>query len=410
MSRARVVLAASVGNALEWFDLLVFGYLSGPISSQFFPAGNEVASLLATFATFAVAFAARPLGAAVLGAYADRAGRTKALTLAVALMTVGTAIIAFAPTFHQIGPAATVVLVIARLIQGFSAGGEFGSATAFLAEQNPARRGFYASWQVASQGFATVLAAGFTGVLTAMLAPADLQGWGWRIPFMFGLLLGPVSLYIRWYVPEPPEYRAADHSATPLRETLATQKRRLLVAMSLIVLPTVLTYINLFMPGYATRELGIPASAAFFAAFVTGAVQLTTAPIFGALSDRYGRLRVMAPGAVAMLVLVYPLYLWLQATPTLAAMLTLQAFSGLVPASYFGPAPSVMAELFPVRVRTTGLALGYNLAVPLFGGLAPFLITWLIAASGDKLAPGYYVAFASAVGLLALLAARRLRA
>src|SRR5215475_12014058 len=196
-SRVAAVIAASIGNALEWFDFVVYGFFALTISKLFFPAGDQTLSLLLTFGTFGVTFFMRPLGAIVLGSYADRHGRKATLVLTIGLMMLGTAVIAVMPTYQTIGVLAPLLIVIARMIQGFSAGGEFGSATAFLAEQDPKRRGFFASWQLASQGLTTVLATGFGVVLSGLLAPPQLESWGWRTPFIFGLLIGPVAYYIR---------------------------------------------------------------------------------------------------------------------------------------------------------------------------------------------------------------------
>ena len=219
----RTVVAASIGNALEWFDLVVYGFFAVVISKLFFPAGNETVSLLLTLGTFGVSFFMRPLGAIVLGAYADRAGRKAALTLSILLMMMGTLIIAVLPTYQSIGLAAPLILVVARLMQGFSAGGEFGSATAFLAEHVPGRRGYFASWQIASQGLTTLLAALFGAVLTSLLSPEQLNEWGWRMPFFFVLLIGPVAWYIRTKLDETPEFLAAEITQTPLRDTFASQ-------------------------------------------------------------------------------------------------------------------------------------------------------------------------------------------
>ena len=202
----RAVISASIGNALEWFDLVVYGFFAATISKLFFPTGDDTVSLMLTLGTFGVSFFLRPLGAIVIGAYADRAGRKAALTLSIVLMFTGTLMISIVPTYSSIGLFAPAVLVVARMIQGFSAGGEFGSATAFLAEHAPKRRGFFSSWQVASQGLTTLLAAGFGAVLTTTLTGDQMAAWGWRIPFIFGLLIGPVAYYIRRNVDESPEF------------------------------------------------------------------------------------------------------------------------------------------------------------------------------------------------------------
>ncbi|MCG1041430.1 MFS transporter [Mycetohabitans sp. B8] len=406
----RAVAAASIGNALEWFDLVAYGFFAVVISRQFFPAGNDTISLLLTLGTFGVSFFMRPLGAIVLGAYADRAGRRAALSLSILLMMVGTLIIAVLPPYATIGLAAPLILVVARLLQGFSAGGEFGSATAFLAEHMPQRRGFFSSWQVASQGFTTLLAASFGVVLNGNLSPAQMDAWGWRIPFFFGLLIGPVAWYIRKCVDETPEFVAAETSntttLTPVRDTLATQKERLLIAIGVVILATVSTYVVLFMPTFAVKQLGLPASASFAAILLTGIIQLVISPLVGHWSDQHGRTGIMLASAIAILVLIYPAFAMLVSHPTLATLLVVQIIFGFLMSGYFATLPGLLSEIFPVSTRTTGLSLSYNIAVTIFGGFAPFIISWLIASTGTKVAPGFYMIFAAAISIVALFAVR----
>lgn len=402
--------AASLGNALEWFDFVVYGFFAATIAKLFFPAQDEAVSLLLAFATFGVTFFVRPLGAIVLGAFADRHGRKAALTLAIVLMMIGTAIIAVAPTYSVIGPLAPMLIVIARLIQGFSAGGEFGSATAFLAEQNSERRGFFASWQFASQGLTTVLATAFGAALASALTPEQMDAWGWRVPFAFGLLIGPIAYYIRRHVDETPEFRSLAEKGTPLRETLLEGKKRLLISLGMVVLCTVAMYTILFMPTYATRQLGLPVAGSFMAIFLTGAIQLVLTPLFGSLSDRRGRLPILFGAAIAILLLIYPMFAWLAANPTLQTLLIVQAIIGVLIAGYLGPLPALMSEIFPARMRTTGLSISYSFGVAIFGGFAPFINAWLIESTGSKLAPSWYVMFAAAISLTALVGAQRLGA
>ena len=403
----RTVAAASIGNALEWFDLVVYGFFAVIISRLFFPAGNDTVSLLLTLGTFGVSFFMRPLGAIVIGAYSDRAGRKAALTLSILLMMGGTLIIAILPTYQSIGLAAPLILVLARLMQGFSAGGEFGSATAFLAEHVPGRRGFYASWQMASQGLTTLLAAGFGAVLTGQLSPVQMASWGWRVPFFFGLLIGPVAFYIRTKLDETPEFLAAETTQTPLRDTFATQKLRLVIAMGVVILGTVSAYLMLFMPTYGVRQLGLAPSVAFAAIAVTGLIQMVFSPVAGHWSDLHGRTRIMLWAAVLLLVLVYPAFAWLIAHPSFGTLIVWQIVFGFLVSGYFGATPGLLSEIFPVQTRTTGMSLAYNIAVTIFGGFGPFIIAWLISATGSKAAPSYYVMFAALLSIAALIGARR---
>ncbi|MEM5438380.1 MFS transporter [Paraburkholderia diazotrophica] len=403
----RTVIAASIGNALEWFDLVVYGFFAVVISKLFFPAGNDTVSLLLTLGTFGVSFFMRPLGAIVLGAYADKAGRKAALTLSIVLMMMGTLIIAVLPTWQSIGIAAPLILVVARLMQGFSAGGEFGSATAFLAEHVPGRRGYFASWQIASQGLTTLLAALFGVVLTGELSPEQLSAWGWRVPFFFGLLIGPVAWYIRTKLDETPEFLAAETTQTPIRDTFASQKARLLIGMGIVVLGTVSTYLVLFMPTYAIKQLGLAPSVAFAAIALVGVIQLVFSPIVGHLSDRYGRVRIMLVPAVLLFLLILPAFTYLVAHPTFGTLMLMQILFGFLMTGYFGSLPGLLSEIFPVQTRTTGMSLAYNIAVTIFGGFGPFIIAWLIRATDSKVAPSFYLMFAAVVSVIALVAARR---
>ncbi|WP_153101302.1 MFS transporter [Paraburkholderia hayleyella] len=403
----RVVTAASIGNALEWFDLVIYGFFALIISKLFFPAGNETVSLLLTLGTFGVSFFMRPLGAIVLGAYADRAGRRAALTLSILLMMVGTLIIAVLPTYQTIGLAAPVILVLARLMQGFSAGGEFGSATAFLAEHVPGRRGFFASWQVASQGLTTLLAAGFGAVLSSQLTPEQMASWGWRVPFFFGLLIGPVAWYIRTQLDETPEFLAAETTTTPLRDTFTSQKLRLLIGIGVVVLGTVSTYLVLFMPTYGVKQLGLSPSVSFAAIALTGVIQMLFSPLVGYGSDRYGPTRIMLVPALLLLVLVYPVFVYLVAHPTVGTLIVVQIVFGFLMTGYFAALPGLLSQIFPVQIRTTGMSLAYNIAVTIFGGFGPFIIAWLIRVTEMRVAPSFYLMFAAVISLIALVAARR---
>ena len=406
--RWRAVAAASIGNAFEWFDFIIFGFFAMMIARLFFPAGNEAASLLLAFASFGVTFVMRPFGAVVLGDFADRHGRKAALTLSISMMMAGTAITAFTPTYASIGILAPIVVVVARMIQGFSVGGEFGSATVFLAEQNPNRRGLYASWQFASQGLSTVLATGLGVALNGILVPEQMEMWGWRIPFLFGLMIGPIGYYIRRHVDETLEFQSTQTISTPLWETFSAGKTRLLIAAGTVVLVTVAAYTAVYMPTYAIRELGLPPAGGFLGSMVAGAIQIVMIPMVGALSDRLGRLPIATAAIAAILITVHPLFAWLAATRTIQSLIFVEAIIGVFVAAYAGAIPALISELFPIRSRTTFVSTSYSMAIAVFGGFAPFIIAWLIDATGSNLAPSYYLMFAATVSLIAIGAVHRL--
>jgi len=404
-----VIAAASVGNALEWFDFVVYGFFATTMAKLFFPTGNDTVSLLLVFATFGVTFFMRPIGAILLGGYADRHGRKTAFVLTIRLMMIGTGLIALAPTYSTAGLFAPALVIIGRLIQGFSAGAEFGSATAFLAEQNPHRRGYFASWQFASQGLTTILATLFGVLLTRALTVDQINDWGWRIPFLFGLLIGPVAYYIRRYADETVEFRSMQMSKAPCRLILKSNKLRVLISFGLVILCNVGMYTILFMPTFAARQLGLPASAGFVAGLLTGGIQLILIPLVGATTDRYGRLPMAFASSLSILLLIWPLFYWLAAFPTFPTLLIVQAILGVLLSLYMGGLPALMSELFPTSIRTTGLSVSYALGAALFGGFAPFINAWLLVLTGSNLAPSYYLMLAASISLLALALTSRLR-
>ncbi|MDR5783857.1 MFS transporter [Caballeronia sp. LZ065] len=404
---ARLIVATSIGNALEFYDLVVYGYFAGILSKLFFPAQNHTVSLLLTLGTFALSYLARPVGALVLGSYGDRHGRKAALTLSIAMMTVGTGIVALMPPYATIGIAAPILVFASRLLQGFSAGGEFGSSTAFLVEHNPKRSGFMSSWQFASQGASTLLASLFGAVLTSTLTPAQLEGWGWRIPFLFGMLIGPIGLYIRRRMDETPEFEQAEKLASPVREMLATQKERLLVSVGSLVLTTTANYMLLYMPTYATRQLGLSPASGFIATLTAGFIMMVLVPVVGHLSDKYGRYRIMITTGVVFFLTVYPAFVFMNAHPSLPTLIAAVVWVALLKATYFAPIPALMAELFPTATRTTGMAFGYNIGTTVFGGFTPLAVASLIAVTHNNLAPGLYLMIAAVLSLFTLVWAKR---
>ena len=362
----RAVVAASIGNGLEWFDVIVYGAFAVTIARLFFPTNDPTVSLLLAFGSFGISFIMRPLGGILIGRYAERAGRKAGMLVSISLMFIGTFFIAFFPTAQMIGVAAVVILLLARLIQGFAAGGEFGTATAFLIEHAPNRRAFYASWQVATQGGAILLAGIFGFVLNNYLSQQALDSWGWRVPFSFALLIGPVGWYIRSKMEDTPEFLAMIPSASPLRETLIDNGGRLVSIVGVVALGSV-----------------------------------------GMLADRVGPAKLMTWAAIGTVLLAIPMFILLHQSPLLVTIVVIELVLGILATLYFAPLPAIMSAMFPVQIRTTGLSLGYNVGVTVFGGFAPFIMTFLIEATGSLLVPGFYLAAIAALSLASLVVARR---
>ena len=399
----KVLAAASIGNALEWYDILVYGYFAVTISKLFFPTADPTTALLLTFGTFGVSYLVRPLGAIVLGAYADRNGRRAAMLLSIVIMTIGTGLMAIMPTYGTIGILAPIAVLIARLLQGFAVAGEFGSATAFLVEHSKERKGFFASFQWFGQGLAAVLASFFGVVLFSWLSADQLESWGWRVPFFFGMLIGPIGLYIRKHVGETPEFRDQGPAKAPVRQMFARHWDRLLMCIGIVILSTSSNYIILYMPTFAIKQLNLPQSLGFTATLLGGILLTFGAPFFGHLSDRIGRVRMMVIVSLLFAISAYPAFVQLVANPSLAGIVGIVCWLSLLKAAYSGTLPALMAELFPTATRSTGIAVAYNTSVPIFGGFAPFIAAWLVAATGSPVAPSFYLIATSLLSLLVLV-------
>jgi MHS family proline/betaine transporter-like MFS transporter len=407
-SRLRTSIACNIGAAFEWYDLVIYGLFAVLLGKQFFPAGDAATSLTLSLGTFAIAYLVRPLGAMLIGAYADRRGRKSGLLLSAGLMMLGTLITALLPNYAAIGVAAPILLILARLLQGFSAGGEFGSATALLAEQDPARRGFYASLQWASSGFAVLLASLAAFAVNKTLPAAEVASWGWRLPFLFGLLIGPVALYIRGNMDESPEFVALpDHA--PLLELARHDKARILAGAGIVAVGAAGSYLNIYMPSFAYTHLHLSSANALLGTIAAGLINTIFPPFFGGLSDRIGRVRLMATAGIFGMLIVYPLFLWLLAVPTVTTLICIQAILNLVfYCGYYATAPAVLAELFPPRNRTSGVSIAYVLAQLFFGGITPLVVTWLVTQTGNPASPGLYIVGAAMLSLLSLWACRRM--
>jgi len=402
----KTLFATCIGNALEWFDIAVYGFFASYIAHAFFPTSDASVSLLLTFGSFGVSFLIRPLGAVVLGNYADRHGRKKALLLSINLMMLGGAMITFMPEYGTIGLAAPLLIMLARLIQGFSAGGEFGSSTAFLVEHFPERKAFIASWQFATQGASTLMASAFGLGLTQILSEAEIQSWGWRIPFAFGLLIGPLGIYIRRHVHEPASFTQQEKSAAPLKQLFGRQKELMLLAVGLMVISTAVNYMLNYVPTYATKTLHLPGSVAFSATLLAGVILTVVTPLMGLCAERLGRVPLMWGSLLLLLVTIYPAFSYMVNHTSPLTLMLLVGWMALLKSIYFSTVPSVMADLFPLGTRASGMAISYNVAVTIFGGFAPLICTLLINATGTSLAPGYYLMAVSLLSAAALLRSR----
>ncbi|MEV6226281.1 MFS transporter [Saccharopolyspora shandongensis] len=406
----RPVAAASVGNALEWLSFTAYTLVGATIAKEFFPSQDETSSLILAFGTVGLSYIVRPIGALVLGAYADRAGRMPALMISIRIMVLATLIITFLPGYSTIGIAAPIGMVLAMLLQGFSAGGEFGSATGYLVEQNANRRGFMASWQGASQAFATVLATLLLAITSSTLTDAQFEAWGWRVPFAFGLLLGPVGYYIRKNLSETTEFSQARRTTElkhPVAQTLRSQKTRIVLSIGILAVSTAYSYLITYMPTYAIRQYHLPASTSFAAVVITSSIMVLIAPLAGHVSDIVGRTKMLTIAAVGIAVTSIPLFLLFQAAPSFATMAIVMTLMGLIKPWYTGPLSARMAELFPTATRGTGLSISYNLGVILFGGLTPVAVTWLLATLETPLAPAFWLTALAVLSLVGALASRR---
>ncbi|MGH8393638.1 MAG: MFS transporter, partial [Pseudomonas sp.] len=330
VSRTRQVVAAVIGNALEWYVFIVYGFLASIIARQFFPSEDEYASLLMALATFGVGFFMRPVGGILLGMYSDRKGRKAAMQLIIRLMTISIALIAFAPSYAAIGMGAPMLIVVARMLQGFATGGEYASATAFLVESAPAhRKGLYGSWQLVGQCLAVFGGAAMVALVTHFFEPQTLEVWGWRLPFIFGLLIGPVGLWIRRHMEDPEEFiearKQAKGAAPSLMDVIRDHRRSILVSMGLACGATVSFYVVLVnMPTFAHKNLGLPLDQVLMVQMFAVALMTVVIPLSGLLSDRFGRRPVLMAFTLAFFVMVYPLYVWVAAAPSIERLLVMQ--------------------------------------------------------------------------------------
>jgi MHS family citrate/tricarballylate:H+ symporter-like MFS transporter len=406
-SKFSTVLRVTSGNFMEMFDFFLFGFYASYISKTFFPSGDEFASLMLTFMTFGAGFLMRPLGAIFLGAYVDRVGRRKGLIVTLMLMALGTVLIAFVPGFATIGYLAPFLVLVGRLLQGFSAGVELGGVSVYLSEMaTPGRKGFYVSWQSGSQQVAIIVAAALGYLLNVYLSPAQVSAWGWRIPFFVGCMIVPVLFMIRRSLQETEEFMARKHrpDAREIFRSMLSNWGLVLSGMMLVAMTTVSFYlITVYTPTFGKTVLKLSTTDALVVTLCVGVSNFIWLPIMGNLSDKVGRRPLLLLFTVLTILTSYPALTWLVNDPGFGKMLTVELWLSFLYASYNGAMVVALTEVMPVSVRTAGFSLAYSLATALFGGFTPAIATGLIQWTGDKAAPGLWMTFAAVCGLVATL-------
>jgi MHS family citrate/tricarballylate:H+ symporter-like MFS transporter len=405
-SKVATVLRVTSGNFLEMFDFFLFGFYASHIAKAFFPTSNELSSLLLTFATFGAGFLMRPLGAIILGAYVDRVGRRQGLIVTLSIMAMGTILIAFVPSYATIGLIAPILVLTGRLLQGFSAGVELGGVSVYLSEMAPrGQKGFYVSWQSASQQVAIVVAALIGYVLNKLLMPDQISDWGWRIPFFIGCMIVPAIFVIRRSLQETEEFLNRKHrpSAPEIFRSILDNWQIVLLGVLLVTMTTVSFYlITVYTPTYGKSVLKLSETDSLLVTLCVGISNFFWLPIMGAVSDRVGRRPVLFTFTALTILTAYPALSWLVADPSFAKMLMVLLWLSFLYASYNGAMVVALTEIVPASVRTAGFSLAYSLATAL-GGFTPYISTQLIQITGDKAAPGMWMTFAAACGLVATL-------
>ena len=413
--RAKIlaVIRVASGNFLEMYDFMVFGYYAAAIGRAFFPKGSDFASLMLSLATFGVGFLMRPLGAVVLGAYIDRQGRRAGLILTLALMSVGTISIACVPGYNVIGVLAPLLVVAGRLLQGFSAGVELGGVSVYLSEiAAPGHKGFYVSWQSASQQCAVVFAALLGVMLSSNLTPEQMDAWGWRVPLLVGCLIIPFLFWIRSSLAETEEFlaRKVRPSVSEIMQSITANWRVVVLGTMLVTMTTVSFYmITAYTPTFGSAVLHLAGTDNLIVTLCVGISNFIWLPVMGALSDRIGRRPLLLSCTALALVTAYPMLSWLAAGPSFARLLTVELWLSFLYGSYNGAMVVYLTELMPARVRASGFSIAYSLATALFGGFTPAICTYLIQATGNRAVPGLWLSFAAATGLAATLLSGRNR-
>lgn len=404
-SRIGAILRATSGNFLEQFDFFLFGFYAAAIGKAFFPSTNETASLLNTFGVFWLGALMRPVGAIVLGAYIDRIGRRKGLIVTLGIMAIGTVVIAFCPSYATIGIAAPVIVLIGRLLQGFSAGVELGGVSVYLSEiSTPGNRGFYTSFQSSSQQVA-IFVASILGFILSEVMPADtVAAWGWRIPFFVGCLIIPLIFFLRRTLEETPAFLAMKKhpSANEVFASALANWRIVLLGMMIAILTTTTFYfVTVYTPTFGKTVLKLSSQDALLVTLLVAVTNFFWNPVGGALSDRIGRKPVLVTIACLSLVTAYPALHWLVAAPSFGKLLAVEMMFSFYFGIYSGTMLGALVEIVPAHVRTTCFSLAFALAAALFGTFTPFASTLLIEHTGDKASPGFWLIFAALLGIIA---------
>jgi MFS family permease len=404
------VIRVSSGNFLEMYDFMVFGYYAAAIGNAFFPSGNPFVSLMLSLMTFGAGFLMRPLGAIVLGAYTDLHGRRAGLILTLSLMSLGIISIACMPGYASIGLLAPLLVLVGRLLQGFSAGMELGGVSVYLSEiSTPGHKGFYVSWQSASQQVAVMFAALLGVVLSSILPPQQMMLWGWRIPLLLGCVIIPFLFRLRRSLQETDEFVARTHKPTisEILHSLASSWQIVIIGTMLATMTTVSFYmITAYTPTFGSSVLHLASIDSLIVTLCVGASNLFWLPVMGALSDRIGRRPLLVVFTSLMLVTAYPVMLWLVREPSLSRLLAVELWLSFIFGSYNGAMVVFLTEIMPVSVRTSGFALAYSLATAIFGGFTPAISTYLIHVTGNRAIPGVWLSFAAGCGLVAAVLAR----
>ncbi|MDY1035642.1 MFS transporter [Lelliottia sp. CFBP8978] len=407
----KVLFATGIGHFVEWFDFGLYGTLAAIIGVQFFQAGSPAVALLSSFAVFGAGFIMRPLGGLYFGSLGDRIGRQKVLATVILLTSGATFVMGLLPTFSQIGIAATVLLVITRLIQGFAAGGESSGATTFLAEYAPVeRRGYFTCW-IDNFGFmAFVAGSGLVFLLTATLGEATMNDWGWRIPFLIAGPLGLVGLYLRKHLEDTPEFlemvKSGKTEASPLRTAVTTAWGALLFCVGFVVIKAVGHWtLQTFMPSYLSTELHYSKLDSYAITTIGLFAIALMVPFMGYLSDKFGRKPLMLAGCAGFILFTYPAMMVMARGDMLSAVLAMLLLGAFI-AAFDGACSAAMAELFPTSIRYGGMAIAYNVAVAFFGGITPWFSAYLITATGNPFSPAWYVMGAALITFLTVLRAK----